>query len=97
MIMMLCGCNFRRLIVPLALVALLLVATTAVTVWHHHSNSTDTSCSICHINHSPCDQPFGDNHLADLASLGMQTEPFQKDFSPAPALRRIPARAPPAL
>jgi hypothetical protein len=95
--MMLCGSHFRRLIVPLALVALLLVATTAATAWHHHSNSTDTSCSICHINHSPCDQPFADDHLADLVPLDLQAEPVQNDFSPAPALRRIPARAPPAL
>jgi hypothetical protein len=95
--MMLRGSHLRRLIVPLALVALLLVATTAATAWHHHSNSTDTSCSICHINHSPCDQPVTDNRVADLAPLGLQAEPPENDFSPAPSLRRIPARAPPAL
>jgi hypothetical protein len=95
--MMLNGSKFRRLIVPLALVALLLVATTAAAAWHHHSDSTDTSCPICHINHHPFDQPLADNRVADLAPLGPQADPPKNEFLLAPEFRRIPARAPPAV
>jgi len=88
--------QIRRVVVPLALVALLLVATTAVTVWHHHTNSTDTNCPICHLNHQPFEEPLTADRVAVLAPLGLQADPRAPNFSPTPLIRQVPARAPPA-
>lgn len=88
--------QLRRLIVPLALVALLLVATTAGAAWHHHANSTETNCPICHLNHQPFDQPLAVDRSSALAPLGPQADPQEPEFPPAPLIRRVPARAPPA-
>jgi hypothetical protein len=82
-------------LVPLVLVALLAMAT-AGSIWHHHANSTETNCPICHLNHQPFEQPLADNSTTVLAPLGPQAEPQEPAFAPAPVFRRIAARAPPA-
>lgn len=87
--------QIRRWIVPFALVALLVVATTAGMVWHHHANSNDTNCPICHLNHQPLEQPLAKNCVPAIEPLGLQADPQEPDFSPGPVIRRVPARAPP--
>jgi hypothetical protein len=87
----------RYLVVPVALVALLVFATTLGSVWHHHTNSSDTSCSICHLTHQPIERPLVGNRAPALATLGQQFEPQEPGFVSRPMARRIPARAPPAV
>jgi hypothetical protein len=87
----------RCLIVAVALLALLVVATTLGGVWHHHANSSsEANCPICHLNHQPIERPLASNRTPTLASVGPGPEPRETDFAPSLIARRIPARAPPA-
>jgi len=80
-------------------VALLLVTlaslVTAGSVWHHHQNSTETNCPICHLNHQPFEPPLTGNPTRILAPIGLQAEVQDLADSPAPVIPRLPARAPP--
>lgn len=82
---------------PLVLAILLVFATTAGMVWHHHANSNDTNCPICHLNHQPFEQPLAANRVAALEPLGPHAYPQESEYSPAPVIRRVPARAPPSV
>ena len=87
--------TIRRLAVPVALLALL-VLTTVGCVWHHHASSADTNCSICHLNHQVIERPLAVDRTPALALLGAHPDPFEPEFVSGPAVSRIPARAPPS-
>ncbi len=82
--------------VPLVLVVLLVAATTLGMAWHHHANSSESSCPICHLNHQPIEQPLESNQAPVLAPLGAQDEPQEPEFVVSPETSRVPARAPPS-
>jgi len=87
--------QIRRWIVPLMLMAQLLVATAAGAAWHHHANSDENTCPICHLNHQPFVQALADNRLAVLEPLGLQADPTETGFTPAPSFYVYPrARLP---
>jgi hypothetical protein len=85
----------RYVVVPVALVALLALATLGC-VWHHHANSSDTNCSICHLNHQVMERPVASDRAPELSPMGTRPDPREPDFVSGPAVRRIPARAPPS-
>ncbi|MGA8144444.1 MAG: hypothetical protein WB987_11195, partial [Candidatus Acidiferrales bacterium] len=84
----------RRVVVPVALLSLLVLATLGC-VWHHHANSSETNCSICHLNHQAMERPAALDRAPVLAQLGARPDPQEPEFNSGPAILRIPARAPP--
>lgn len=82
--------------VPIALLALLLVAMTLGGVWHHHRGSSETSCQICHLSHQPIERPLAAHRAPALAMLGPAPDAPDTGLAPSVIVRRLPARAPPA-
>ena len=80
--------------VPVLLVLLLLVTTAGVT-FHHHANSNDTNCSVCHFSHQSVDLQIANAPFANLGVAGASPDIQEPEFVPAPIARRLPARAPP--
>ncbi|MGB9242173.1 MAG: hypothetical protein WCC03_02390 [Candidatus Acidiferrales bacterium] len=79
----------------MTLVAVLTLATLGC-VWHHHASSTDTNCSICHLNHQAMGHPPASDRAPVLAAIGARFDPREPAFVYGPVISRIPARAPPA-
>jgi hypothetical protein len=89
--------SIRRLAVPLALLALLLLTATLGGVLHHHQTPTsENTCQICHLNHQPIERPLASDRVLVLEPVGAQPEPEDYEFSPGLLVRRLPARAPPS-
>jgi hypothetical protein len=85
------------LIVPVALLSLLLVGMTLVSVCHHHDvGSSEANCSICHLSHQPIDRPIAIDQAPAMALLAPAPEPRDTGIASAPVIRRLPARAPPS-
>jgi hypothetical protein len=86
----------RCWLIPVALLALLLVGMTVTSVvWHHHDGATEAGCPICHLSHQPIDKPAAADHAPTFALVAPTTEIRDAGLAPTPALRRVPARAPP--
>jgi hypothetical protein len=85
----------RYLAVSVTLVAVLMLATLGC-VWHHHATSTDTNCSICHLNHQAMGHLVISDRAPALALLGPRLDPREPAFIYGLVVPRIPARAPPA-
>jgi hypothetical protein len=86
----------RFWLIPVALLALLLVGMTLTSVvWHHHDGAAEAGCPICHLSHQPIDRPAAVNHASTFAMVAPACEIRGADPAPTPALRRVPARAPP--
>jgi hypothetical protein len=86
----------RSIAAPVVLLALLVFAMTLGTVVHSHAGTTESNCSICHLNHQPIDQTVVADNAPSFAPIGIQTDiapPPDPPFLPAP---RLPARAPPS-
>ena len=86
----------RNLVVTAALIALLLFGTTLGSIFHHHSSSTDTNCSICHFTHQAMERPNVAERGPALACVRPHFEPNEPDFVANPVAPRLPARAPPS-
>jgi hypothetical protein len=84
-----------RLLVPIALLALVLGATLGG-IWHHHANAPADTCPICHLSHQAIAPAPTSIHVGIPAPRGPGLEPQGDNFSPSPTTRRLPARAPPA-
>jgi hypothetical protein len=82
-------------VASLALLSLLMLATALGGVWHHHGSSTDTNCSICHLNHQPVERPLASHREPALDLLGLHPDPPEFQLAPDPETLRLPARAPP--
>jgi hypothetical protein len=89
--------TFTRLcVVPLALLALLLVAMTVTSVvWHYHVGAAESGCPICHLSHQPIGTPMAANQAPTFGFFAPAPEPLNAGLAPSPAIRRVPARAPP--
>ncbi|HTX15950.1 MAG TPA: hypothetical protein VMD77_11695 [Candidatus Baltobacteraceae bacterium] len=87
---------FPQLIVLVALLSLLLVGMTLVSVCHHHSDSAEITCSICHLSHQPIDRPLAIGQAPTMALVAPAPEPADTGIASAPVIRRLPARAPPS-
>jgi len=84
-----------RLVLPIALLALV-IGTTFGEVWHRHINSSAETCPICHLSHQAIEPPVASAGAHILFPTGPGPEPQHYSFTPSPAARHIPARAPPA-
>jgi hypothetical protein len=94
---MLNGKSIRCFVRPLALIALVLIATTIGSAWHHHQNTnSEDSCQICHLSHQPIERPLAAQRSQNLIPIGVRQEPLDYQFVPSSTDRRVPARAPPS-
>lgn len=80
----------------LLIMPLLVIATTTGSIWHHHADSNEASCPICHLSHQSVAPTLAAVHTPDLAPLGKQPDVPEPAEAPTPSIVRIPARAPPA-
>lgn len=85
----------RYLLVPTTLLALLVLTMTLGGVWHHHSTSSRSNCSICHLSHQPMERPLAGDRTPTLAAVEIEAQPFEPRFTPSPVIPRLAARAPP--
>ena len=83
--------NIWRVVVPIALLVLVLIATFGV-VWHHHVDSSCDTCPLCHLTITPATVGI---HLCVLVPTGVGSAPHYISLITRSALRQIPARAPP--
>jgi len=86
----------RYVVVSLALLSLLMLATAMGGVFHHHASSSDTNCSICHFNHQPMDGPLASHREPSLNLIALRPDSPEPRLAPNPKPPRLPARAPPA-
>jgi hypothetical protein len=87
----------RYLLVPLALIGLLVMATTLGNVWHRHNSNSEHACSICHLNHQPFERPVAGHRQPVFALIYPSSEITEPAPVADPEFHRIPARAPPAV
>ncbi|HWZ54254.1 MAG TPA: hypothetical protein VNV84_05835 [Candidatus Acidoferrales bacterium] len=85
----------RYVVVPVALLSLLVLATLGC-VWHHHASSAAANCSVCHLSHQAFEHPVASDRAPALGPVGSSPEPREPEFVSGPTISRIPARAPPA-
>jgi hypothetical protein len=84
-----------RLVLPIALLALV-IGTTLGGIWHHHVNAPADNCPICHLNHQALEPAPVSIRVCTPLTAESRPEPQQDNFAPHPAIRRIPVRGPPA-
>jgi hypothetical protein len=84
----------RYLAVPVMLLAVVALATLGC-VWHRHASSTDTNCSICHIDHQQMANPHVSDSTPALAMVGRRCEALRSASAGGPVMLRTPVRAPP--
>ena len=84
-----------RLVLPVALLALLMGTTIGV-VWHHHATTSPDNCPICHLSHQAIEPAPANARVSILIPTGPAPElpPFR--FILQGPARHVPARAPPA-
>lgn len=88
--------RYSLAIIALLLMPLLVIATTTGSLWHHHADSNEASCPICHLSHQPIAPTLSAESTPNLAPLGKQPDVPEPADAPAPSLTRVPARAPPS-
>ncbi len=84
-----------RLVLPMALLALVL-GTTLSMVWDHHVDSSSDTCPICHLSHQAVDTPTATVRLSTPVATDPEAEQLYVSAPSAATPRYIPARGPPA-
>src|ERR1700728_3804454 len=84
-----------RLVVPIAVLALI-IGTTLGEVWHRHVNTSAETCPICHLNHQGVEPAVPSIRAEILIPEGPTLEPREITSIPRLVAPRVPARAPPA-
>jgi len=87
--------KIRRLVLPIALLAVVMGMTLGE-VWHHHANSPADTCPICHLSHQAIEPPPVSARGCVLVLTRAGAEAERYSAASTPAERHIPARAPPA-
>jgi len=84
-----------RMVVPIALLALLMCTTLGV-VWHQHINTAPDNCPICHLSHLVAESSIPGFFVFALPPTDLGLEPLNFGFTPDFSPQDIPVRAPPA-
>jgi hypothetical protein len=84
-----------RLVLPIALLALILGTTFGV-VWHHHATSSPDNCPICHLSHQALEPAPASARISILIPAGAAPEFQNFEAVLTGTSRQIAARAPPA-
>ncbi|HTV57327.1 MAG TPA: hypothetical protein VMJ93_00480 [Verrucomicrobiae bacterium] len=73
------------------------MAATLGAVCHHHTDSSEANCPICHVTHQPAGQSPSAMRSPLFCTIGFQEAPPEPALAPAVHSPRLPARAPPSL
>jgi hypothetical protein len=84
-----------RLIIPIAILALV-IGTTLGEVWHRHVNTSPETCPICHLSHQAVEPAVASVSAEILVPEGPGPEPLEAASAPRLVAPQLPARAPPA-
>lgn len=84
-----------RLVVPIAVLALI-IGTTLGEVWHRHVNTSSETCPICHLSHQAVEPALPTVRAEILSPEGAAPELPEIASIPRLVAPRVPARAPPA-
>ncbi|MGC1105425.1 MAG: hypothetical protein WA876_02715 [Candidatus Acidiferrales bacterium] len=88
----------RRIIFAISLALLLVMATTAGSVWHHHASATaESTCPICHLGHQAAEQPVVIQSAPVLFAVASQSPVSDPVLRVGPVLSILATRAPPSL
>lgn len=83
-----------RLVIPIALLALV-IGTTLGEVWHRHVNSSPETCPICHLSHQAVEPAVPTVRAEILVAEGPALETQEVASLSCLAVPQLPARAPP--
>jgi hypothetical protein len=86
--------NSRFVLVMLAV--LLVAAPLLAGVFHHHANSSDNTCPVCHFSHQPMDRPVAEHRLPSFEVVRDCPASVETRVIAAQAVLPLPSRAPPA-
>lgn len=90
--------NAPRILFTILLALLFVTATTAGSLWHHHSSSVaESTCPICHLGHQAAEQPVVIKAAPVLSAVGPQLPLADPVVEFAPSVSRLASRAPPSL
>src|SRR5262249_14642062 len=99
------GCRTSAVPVPmrlrgsksvLVLLAVLLIGAPLVAgLLHHHANSSDNNCPVCHFNHQPMDRPLAEHRLPSFEAVSEEPASADACVPAAQASAPLPSRAPP--
>src|ERR1700679_3347245 len=84
-----------RLTLSVALLALVIGATTLGMVWHDHAISSPDTCPICHLSHQTIEPSVVSVRVYTPVATDTSPEPRHINFTSSSDLLRIPPRAPP--
>jgi hypothetical protein len=85
-----------RLLVPIAILALV-IGTTLGVVWHHDANpSSSDTCPMCHLGHLAVEPSVAAVQVHVLVPTGAGPEPQHVSVTVSFSSRHLPSRAPPA-
>ena len=87
--------SLGRLVIPIALLALV-IGTTLGAVWHRHLNASPETCPICHLSHQAVEPAVPTVRAEILVPEGPAPEPQEVASLSRLVVPRLPARAPPA-
>lgn len=88
----------RRVVFVVSLALLLVMATTAGSVWHHHaSTAAESTCPICHLGHQAAEQPVVAQIAQELFVVGPQSIVSDPVLRARPVSSTLATRAPPSL
>ncbi len=85
------GDKSARLVVPIALLALVVGATLGG-LWHHHANTPADTCPICHLSHQAIAPSPASIRVSIPAPRGFGPEPERHDFTIPARCHRTPPR-----
>jgi hypothetical protein len=83
--------------VVVMLVAVLVTAPLAASIWHHHTGSSDANCPVCHFNHQPMDRPAESPRFCSILAVTYSSRPAEARYIANRDIRPLPSRAPPAV
>jgi hypothetical protein len=84
-----------RLVIPIAVMALV-IGMTLGEVWHRHVNTSPETCPICHLSHQAVESAVPTIRAEILIPEGPASEPKEVASIPRFVAAHLPARAPPA-
>lgn len=87
--------SFRRLLVPIVLLALI-IGTTLGEVWHRHADASAETCPLCHMSHQAVEPAVSSVRTEILMPEGSAPEVQEVASISRLVVPRLPARAPPA-
>ena len=85
----------RFVVMSLALLALFIFAGTSGGLWHHHTESSTSSCPVCHLNHESLEHLPQGRCAPVFVAVVAALEPQDPGFTHTVDFPPLPARAPP--